>query len=127
MTDTGSFGQNIAARKSLDSFKAGENTFLPHLIQNEDYRTNLGFSEAGFGEVVVGIDLYDRYGTLLGSTGFGMGVSGYKQFNEFVKSLGISELDNGYIRVRVVSGEGMVFPYLSVVDNRSGDAIFVTP
>jgi len=126
--DVGSYGQGVMPTMADESFKSGTMGYLIHLTQNEDFRSNLGFSEIGLGDAVILIELFDHDGTYLGSYGFGMGIHENRQFNEIVRIIyGDELLNNGYIRFTVVSGQGQVLPYLSVVDNLSGDAIFVTP
>jgi hypothetical protein len=48
----------------------------------------------------------------------------HRQFSS--TTIGTTQFDAGSARYRVVSGDGQIVPYASVIDNATADAVFVS-
>ena len=85
----------------------------------------MGFSEYEGKETLVSLKLFDLNGVLLGQNQYLVPANQNLQINDVFGSLGAPCTHTGaYARVEVLSG-GSLYPYASVIDNRTGDAIFV--
>jgi subtilisin-like proprotein convertase family protein len=119
---TGSFGQFIAARGLEESAGAGETLRLTHLDSDDTFRTNIGLTEVAGETVSARLVLLDASGAETASTTINLGPRENRQLN--VAQLGAA-LRNGQAHVEILSGSGRILAYASVVDNRTGDAIYV--
>ncbi len=120
----GTFGQAIPGR---DDSEARERRSEPvRMIQLENsvaFRTNVGMAEVSGGEAVVRFALSDGDGKLIFTSDQTVKPFEQRQFN--LAQIGAPSFVNGRITAQVVSGEGRVFLYASVIDNRSGDPIYI--
>ena len=125
-TDTGTYGQFVPAFNSDDPIGAGDTTYLLQVTNNADFRTNIGFSEYSGTDTQMSAQLYDSSGTPIAATTTPVTVpaGGNVQFTLAALFNLTASVDAGEVDVTVTSG-GSVYPYLSVVDNRTGDAICV--
>jgi subtilisin-like proprotein convertase family protein len=119
---TGSFGQYIEGSGADDSAAPGGVLLLSHLDSDAIFRTNIGLTEVGGAAAAVRVAVLDASGTEVFSTGVELEPHQHRQLS--LAQLGAPTLQNGQARVEVVSG-GRIFAYASVVDNRTGDAIYV--
>lgn len=127
--DAGSFGQGIVAMSRTGSIGALEEPSLVlRLEESEAFRSNLGLSEIDGGTATVEIQLVD------GSTGMALGDPleqslgplGHVQLNrvlDLVERTG--EVTNAAASLRVLEGDGRIVGYGSVIDNATGDAVYV--
>jgi subtilisin-like proprotein convertase family protein len=118
-TGGGTFGQSIPSALSNTGLVAGAafRVILP-LRNNADFRTNVGFSESSGGSGVVRFTYYDAGGTKVGENDYLALPFGHMQTS--VTAAGVARAE-----VRVVTGDPIVLAYGSIVDNRSGDAVFI--
>ncbi len=118
----GTFGQGIPVVDRVAG--PGERLFLTQLRRNLDFRTNVGLVEtSGRGSKVL-ITLRDRRGVAAGSVTVTLLPFTHRQLS--VASFAtLSEIDEGWIEVEVTGTDGSVAAYASVVDNRTGDSVFV--
>lgn len=123
----GTFGQYIDMVRSDAGVAAGETpVYLIQLANNGAFRTNVGFSELTGSAATVHVQLFD------GDTGTALAPAGtYEvppfsnvQVNQVFGDLSAGNSNNAYARV-TVSGSGRVIAYGSVVDNLTGDAIYI--
>lgn len=124
---SGTFGQFIpASSPAFDAIERGGVTAsLIHVDSNSAFRCNVGLTEVeGFG-VVVRTRLLDASGVERFSTQASVPAHGNVQFN--LAAVGAPAISNGRLTFEVTEGEGRVLPYASVVDNATGDPIFVSP
>ena len=121
-TTTGTYGQSIAAVDGGRAIGAGETAHLIGLKQNPDYRTNIGFAEITGQSADLEVRIFDFSGSLLQTSAFSLQPSAWHQVG--LADLGISNLDSGRTEVAVTTG-GAVLSYASIVDNRTGDAVFI--
>jgi plastocyanin len=130
-TPEGTYGQftpgvSTAARVDTALLRIHERGFLAGLLHNEDYRTNLGFAETNGMETAVRVDFFDHLGAGIGSYALVLKPYSWQQLN--LTDMGISDgYENEDIRAEVfVESGGGVVAYASVVDNRTGDAVYMS-
>jgi len=119
------YGQFVPSTLIQTPIKADEEQYILHLSSNEFFRTNLGLSEITGSSATVEIKLYSSDGNELGSGTFNLSPNEFKQLNRIFELFNTGNINNGYAKVKVLSGNGSVLVYGSVVDNITGDAIFV--
>ena len=113
----GTYGQFVPAAREAD-LGGGR---LIQLTENNDYRTNVGLASLSELEQTVALDLCDAAGALLGQVQVPLPPLGHVQINQIFKSVGVDRVKNGFIKV----GGTRLAAYASVVDNRTGDAVYV--
>lgn len=116
--------QNFVGR-ALDSAHAATILGLQQIEQSSDKRTNLGVMEASGQPASVLISVFDGAGKKLLDVPMALAGGQHVQLNSFLAQNKIS-MTNGHIEVQATSGEGKIMAYASVVDNKSGDPIFVS-
>jgi hypothetical protein len=121
-TDQGTYGQGVEAEVRGQGLGIGEIGHLLQLSQNPDYRTNVGFTEITGQATDVEIRIYDLSGSVLLTSAFSLPPSAWRQIS--LSDMGMTSLDIGRAEIEVTSG-GLIYAYASVIDNRTGDAIFV--
>ena len=109
------------------SVSVGNGDRALQILQVEDsvrYRTNVGIAEVtGKGATVeVAVVLPDS--KISPKTQFTMGASEFRQYN-VIQSLGLKDVYNARISIRVVGGDGKIAGYGSVIDMRTQDATYV--
>lgn len=107
--------------------------YVPGLIQNDRFRTNLGLVVAnatGFDSVLnVSIAVRNAAGTVVGTRQVTVGPGAVTHIQFPVRSLmgaGTATFDIGSAEFRITQGSGSVVPYASVIDNQTADAVFIT-
>jgi hypothetical protein len=125
----GTFGQGIPGRPALSSIAAGGRGNLIGLESSPSFRTNIGITEVGGGNVRVGVALLDRSGrNVLGYREIDLAAGGNFQANFFrLMGLDRSPIYAAEAVVTVVRGEGRVQIYASTVDNATGDGTTILP
>lgn len=109
----------------------GATAYIPGLIQNSRFRTNLGFvaaTTAGNG-MTVGITLRDASGASVGSRNFFIGGEQFLHVQFSARSITnptTQNFDIGAADFVITQGDGAVVPYASVIDNVTADAVYVT-
>lgn len=123
----GTFGQRLDGVEPSAGLAAGDVVVLPHLREDDRFRTNLGFTNAGVERATVAVTLRDGAGNRLGTYGFDLAPGRWRQDNRpFSSRGGTTDLAAGSVRLEVTAGAG-VLVYASVVDNLTGDALTVLP
>lgn len=105
----------------------GGTLYLPALVSNASARSNIGFvAAAGTQPLVIETALHDRGGASLGTRSFTVapGVTTQLQFS--TRSVAAAPFDEASAKMRIVSGDGTLIGYASVVDNASADASFIS-
>lgn len=103
--------------------------YIPGLISNSTYRTNLGFvaGTSNLSEpLTIEFTIRGANGNVLGVRGFQVDPGSYVQLQFPVTSVTATPFNEGSATVRITSGDGEVVPYASVIDNRTADAVFIT-
>ena len=124
---SGTFGQYIASASAEDALQQGILLMAANDPDADGYRTNVGFVNPSLTEVDVEVMVYDAdTGVLLGSTDVDLPALGFRQVNDVFDEV---DADDTVLRNATVEflATVPVLAYASVVDNTSGDAVFVTP
>jgi hypothetical protein len=126
-------GQTVLAQRdflteSLGDTAAMATAYLPGLIANSRFRTNLGFvAGAGTGApLVIDYVITGADGSSLGSERFAIPAGSFMHLQFSSRRIAAGNFDEGAARVIIVSGDGAVVPYASVIDNTTADAVFVS-
>jgi len=125
--DAGTYGQFIPAVAQGAELRSGERLVLLQLVSNSRFRTALGAVNLSEKAAKVHFDVFDGEGRLLGTHEEELQPYGAVQINKAIRGLGAGSVDNAYVVASLAEGEGGVHPYASVVDNGSGDPVFVLP
>lgn len=121
---SGSFGQFIPAFDArLASGAGGRPVNAIELESSASYRTNLGAVEAAGESAVVRVRVFDAAGAQLFTKDVPLAAFGQMQFN--AANEGCPAFANGRASFEVVSGAGRILAYASVVDNLSGDPVYI--
>ena len=121
-TPEGTYGQYLAGTAAADGLRIGESATLPQLVENREYRCNLGFANMGSTQAIVEVTLHDSDGFAIGITSVSLEPGRMHQENEVYKNIaGREDIDGGYATVTVTAGSAVV-AYASVIDNGTGDA-----
>lgn len=120
----GTLGQDYDAFQGEVGLRTGESAFIPQLVQNTAYRSNILVANAGSVDAVVKVELFGGNGTKLGEYLVNNGVlkpGQRSQKNEPFRTVaGRNDLTAAYAKISVQTGEGILASG-SVVDNVSTD------
>lgn len=120
---TGSYGMAGPPSMSGRLLEAGEFRDLLQIESDALYRCNLGLSTLDE-PASVRVIAYDIDGKELASSSFDVAPRTVAQINSVFGRLGVTEpLPAARLHIQVLSGR--VYAYASVIDNRTGDAIFI--
>ena len=123
------FGQYIPGVPESDALAAGQQGRIVQLAHSPDtasgYRTNIGLTNAGSATTTVAIALHDGGGTLLGTRNIDLRAYEHRQLNDVFREFTSQTLADAYAVVSSSTEGARYFAYGSVVDNRSGDPIYV--
>jgi subtilisin-like proprotein convertase family protein len=112
----GTYGQFIPAVSTTESSTLA---YVPQVQATTSFRTNLGFAEGAGGSGTVRVTLFDAAtGALISQNDYPTVPFDQLQFPATGAALMTAEL-------RVVSGDARILAYGSVIDNQSGDPIYV--
>jgi hypothetical protein len=129
--DVGSetYGQYVPAINDVEALTTEETARLVQLAYSPNprsgYRTNIGFVSACDETVTIDLDLYTGSGSHLGLVQVVLPPYAYHQENAVFADFTSSPLDDAYAEVRSNSEGARYFAYASVVDNLSGDPVFI--
>jgi len=110
---------------ALDAVGAGGRSL--QILQAEEsvrYRTNVGITEVTGQPAEVELTVFLTDSKTSAKTNFTLGANEFKQFN-VIRDIGLDNVYNARIQVRVLSGGGKVAAYGSVVDMLTQDATYV--
>lgn len=123
------YGQYIPAVSESEALIWGKAARLVQLAHSPNsksgFRSNLGFVNATGETLTMYVDLRDGDADVLGSLSFDLLPWQYRQFNNVFDGMTDETLDNAYAVVTTWTGGAAYFSYASVVDNRSGDPVFI--
>jgi hypothetical protein len=115
----GTYGQFIPLRLA----DIGGSRELLHIERSSAFRTNLGALNTGGIDEVVRFTLYDASGHALGSTDRTVGALSVVQFS--VEAITTAPIVDGRVEFEVLPSNGHTLAWASVIDNATGDPIFV--
>jgi hypothetical protein len=121
----GTFGQYIPGLDAEGAAEHGHDYVLMQLASSASFRTNVGFVNTTGESVALEVDLYTAAASLLGSVPVALRPFEMRQVPAVFTLVTSDAIDDGYAMVRTSTEGGRFFAYASVVDNLSGDAIFI--
>jgi hypothetical protein len=124
--EAGTYGQFIPAITELTAVVSGRPGGLLQLQENASFRTNVGVLNLAGESVDLEIHLFSGDGSLFGVKDATLRPYEMEQYDKIFDDVGAGSVDSGYAVVRVVTEAGKVLAYASVVDNRSGDPVYVS-
>ena len=121
---SGTYGQGIPGFPLASALTAEASGEIAGLVETDAYRTNLGFLNASPSTVSVRADFRDDAGALLGTKSWTLAPYSQTQSNQVLKGVSTSPVPGARATISLQGG-GAVFAYASVVDNRTGDPVFL--
>jgi hypothetical protein len=126
----GAFGQDVPAIPVEQAIVTSESALMVGLRESCDlasgYRTNLGLVNLGPGRLTVTIDASHGDGTPVGTRVEAVPSRGAMQLGRIFARLGQCDVRNGVIEVSTAAPDARFVSYASVVDNGTGDPVFIT-
>jgi len=119
----GTYGQFVPAVTA--GFGIGQKATVLHLDQDAAFRSNIGLCEVSGGTVEVRYTLVASDGTALGSKSVTLAPHQLVQVDGIFQDLGVPARDNVRLEVVPVAGAGKFTAYGTLVDNQTGDAIYI--
>lgn len=124
-TENGTYGQYVPSKEETGVINPESFGYLLPLICNSDFRTNIGFTNFDSDNSHMRFTLYDEKGNELSFKDFNIEAYKNVQINDIFGYLNLNcNYNSAYAKVEVISG-GRIYAYASVIDNRTGDAIFI--
>lgn len=127
-TPAGTVGQAVppATDAASDGSSAASTLYIPGLISNAAFRTNLGLVMSATTPMTVVVTIDGPDGQALGARTFNVaaGMTTHVQFG--TPSVAAVPFDTAGAIVRITAGTGTVISYASIVDNATADASFVS-
>jgi hypothetical protein len=121
-SSSGTFGQYLPGADAGRALTSGQLGVLPQIKNTSSFRTNVGFVNLGTSPCTVRVRLYSASGVQLGSSVSRSANPGeWSQINDVYDVAGAGSSNLGMATVEVVSGDGPIWAYASVVDNTSND------
>lgn len=119
----GTYGQFVPAVAS--GFGSGSHATVLHMDKDADFRSNIGICEVSGGTVTVRYALKNASGTTLGTKTIQLGPHELLQVDDIFADLGVAPEDNTRVDFFLDAGTGSFTAYGTLVDNTSGDAIYI--
>jgi hypothetical protein len=123
--DTGTFGQFIPAVPEERWISGVDPAVLLQLTGTDRYRSNIGFANLGPEHLEVTVELFAADAGAIETLTATLPPYSYDQLNGVFA--GKAVVEDGYAVVRAASEEARYLAYASVVDNATGDPIFIAP
>jgi len=127
----GTYGQTVPAVAESGGISFGDIATLIQLSRSPDpstgFRANIGFVNLVDAQSTIEIDFFAADGTPLGSLSRTLKPFEHRQLNDIFNLVGADDVEDGYATVRTTTEDGRFIAYASVVDNGSGDAVFILP
>jgi subtilisin-like proprotein convertase family protein len=122
---SGTFGQLIPGGSIVEAISPeSPGSSLIHVDSTDRFRCNVGLTEIEGIATKVRVRLLDAAGSTKFSSDVAIPPRGNIQFN--LAAAGAPPISNGRLTFEVIEGAGSILPYASVVDNATGDPIFVS-
>jgi hypothetical protein len=122
----GKYGQFIAGITPDQAIGSADRAL--QVLQIEDsaqFRTNLGLVELTGKPVTVQVQLIVPNSLVAPIQNVQLGANEFRQLNGVARSMAGKDVYNARFSVKVLSGEGKITTYASVVDNKTSDANYV--
>lgn len=130
-TPKGTYGQFAPGYSVESAVTTGQNAYLSQLSRSAStssgFRTNIGFVNATNRSINIRVHLYESSGSLLGTKKYSLTSYEFNQVTDIFGKVTSGNVENGYAVVTSTTPNAKFFTYATVVDNRSGDPVFVPP
>ncbi|HSY49460.1 MAG TPA: LamG-like jellyroll fold domain-containing protein [Thermoanaerobaculia bacterium] len=125
-TPNGTYGQFVPAVTANDAAALGSRPLQILQIEESDrYRTNVGFAEVTGNAATIEVTAVPSDSKVAASTQIDLAPNQYVQYPQLLKSMGLTNMYNARVTVKVISGQGRVTAYASVIDMQTNDPTFV--
>ena len=125
-TPNGTYGQFIPAVTANDAAALGTRPLqLLQIEESDRYRTNVGFAEVTGKAATVEVTAIPSDSKVAASTQINLAPNQFIQYPQLLKSMGLTNMYNTRVTVKVISGQGRVTAYASVIDSKTNDPTFV--
>ena len=125
----GTYGQTVPAVDAGSGIGMGDQTTLIQLSRSPDpsagFRSNLGLVNLNNASTRTDIELYNADGSSIGTISKTLKPFEHRQLNDVFSIAGATDVADGYAVVQTTTEDGSFVAYASVVDNGSGDAVFI--
>lgn len=127
-------GQTVLPARDFIDSALGTTTkpatgYIPGIISDARHRTNLGFvagaSDLSATPLVVEFTVVGRDGATLGTRQFSIPIGTFRFLQFPVTTVAPTGFSEASVNVTILSGDGEVVPYASIIDNQTADAVFV--
>jgi uncharacterized repeat protein (TIGR01451 family) len=125
-TANGTYGQFIPAVTANDAAALGTRPLqLLQIEESDRYRTNVGFAEVTGKAATIEVTAIPSDSKVAASTQINLTPNQFIQYPQLLKSMGLTNMYNARVTVKVISGQGRVTAYASVIDSKTNDPTFV--
>jgi len=124
--ESGTFGQFISGYPLEKAINGSEKAAIIQLTRNNDFRTNIGVLNVTGRQLGVTIDLSRSNGDALSTQEINVPPYGYVQENDILGRISSTNVGDGMAVVMSRDDAARYFCYASVVDNRSGDPVYIS-
>ena len=125
-TANGTYGQFIPAVTASDAAALGTRPLqLLQIEESDRYRTNVGLAEVTGKGALVEVTAVPNDSKVAASTQINLAPNQFIQYPQLLKSMGLTNMYNARVTVKVISGQGRVTAYASVIDSKTNDPTFV--
>lgn len=127
-------GQTVPATRDFleNSLGTADNTataYIPGIVSNAGARTNVGFVAGTAGSateaMTIEVSIRNATGGVVGTRSITIPAGRFAHMQFPVASFAQGAFDIGSADFRITQGEGVVVPYASVIDNRTGEAAYL--
>jgi hypothetical protein len=122
-TAAGTFGQTVPPASGAGA--EGSTIFIPGLISNAAFRTNVGMLMSATTPMSVIVAFNGANGQVLGKRVFNVAAGSTTHVQFAASTVSPSSFDTAGGVVRILQGNGTVIAYASIVDNATGDASYI--
>ena len=131
LVGSGSCGQSMPALDGAAAVHGGGEARMIGLTRTtgleSGYRCNLGVLNTAASATTIEVELRDGGGRPLGTRWVDLPPFGYQQVTDVFAAVTDGAVEQGVAVLRTCSEGGSFFAYATVVDNRSGDPVLLTP
>ena len=125
-TGSGTFGQYIPAFTETGGSGPGERAQqILQVEQSDRFRTNLGLAELSGSPATVTVTALVPELKIAPTITLSLPPNGFVQYGSILAQLGLSNVYNGRLAVKVTSDTGRVAGYGCLIDNASGDPTYI--
>jgi hypothetical protein len=125
-TGSGTFGQYIPAFTETGGSGPGERAQqILQVEQSDRFRTNLGLVELSGSPATITVTALVPELKIAPTITLSLPPNGFVQYGSILAQLGLSNVYNGRLTVKVISDTGRVAGYGCLIDNASGDPTYI--